>query len=169
MGFSTQSPDHLLLLHLSLYLCVMSDFQDGILFDRSTRAPYITVVDRQSMGPGPAWVAGWWMCFPWAVLSADLTHTFPEQPALAWLCPRWKQGHDLQPLVPDGPAELVPLFLAVGTCFCVWTAEREHPQGFPETAAALFCWKHDAAGDSTLPTAAIQFILQVVSSLLLIR
>lgn len=78
MGFSTQSPGHLLLLHFGLYFSVISGFLDGILFDRNTRAPCIPVTDRQSMGPGPAWVAGWWMCFPWAMLSADLTHMSPR-------------------------------------------------------------------------------------------
>lgn len=163
MGFSTQSPDHLLLLHLGLCFSVMSNFLDGILFDRSTRAPYIPVIDRQPMRPGPARVAGWWMCFPWAVLSPDLTHMAPRAASSAWLCPRCTsaQDTDLQPLVSDGLTELAPLFLAVDTCLCVCTAEGEHPQGL-----CRHCSSRDR--DSTLTTAAIQFILQVVSSLLLI-
>lgn len=42
----------------------------------------------------------------------------PEQPVLAWLCPRWWQETDLQPLVSDGLTELV-FFLAVDMCLCV--------------------------------------------------
>lgn len=86
MGFSAQSPDHVLLLHLSLYFSVMADFVHGILFDRSTRAPYIPVIERQSLGPAPAWVGG--ICFPWAVLSADLAHMSPRAASSGMTLPK---------------------------------------------------------------------------------
>lgn len=143
MGFSTQSPDHLVLLHFSLYFSVVSDFLNGVLFDRSTRAPYIPVIDKKSMAPGPAWMAGWWMCFPGAVLFADLTRVSPSSSSGLAL-PKVVTRNWPPAWCSDSSTELVPLLLAVDTCLCECSA-----RGRASSGPSQRLQQHHSAGSRT--------------------
>lgn len=165
MGFSTQSLDHLLLLNFG---CI------SVWCQISWMGSY-----RSTLHPS-CWQA---VDGTWSSLGGRLVDVLPLGCAVC--CPHspvpqssrlWHdcaQGGDKKLtsrlLFLMGWQGLSPFsWLCPHVYVCVLWRESIL-RAFPGTAAALFCWKQDAARDSTLATAAIQLILHVVSSLLLIR